>query len=137
MRRSRVESPRPEILISPLIDVVFILLVFVVLVARFVDREEINVRVPVSTAGAAATGAPVAITLGADGSVRVQGVELGDAGLQEVLAQARGDHSTAVVIADADAPLQRAVDAITAAKLAGFEAVAISTRPPEPGLAAP
>lgn len=133
MRRHKVAIPKPEVMLSPLVDVVFILLVFVVLVARFVEREEIGIKLPVSAAGNAASTAPLAITLGLDGSIRVAGRDIGEAELQAVLAAARGDHSAAVVIADAEVPFQRAVDAITAARLAGFEAVAVATRPPEAG----
>ena len=132
MRRARFAVPKPEVMLSPLIDVVFILLVFVVLVARFVDREEIGIEIPVSAAGNAASAAPLAITLGLDGSIRVAGQDIGEADLEAVLAAARGDHSAAVVIADANVPVQRAVDALTSARLAGFQAVAVATRPPDP-----
>ena len=131
MRRQRFGVPKPEVMLSPLVDVVFILLVFIVLVARFVDREEIGIKLPVSAAGTAASASPLAVTLGLDGSVQVGGRDIGEAELEAVLAAARGDHSAAVVIADADVPFQRAVDAITAARLAGFQAVAVATRPPD------
>ena len=41
----------PALNLSPLIDVIFILLIFVVLVARFVDQERIDVTLPSAEAG--------------------------------------------------------------------------------------
>jgi len=129
-RSSRVEPPAPTVMLSPLIDVVFLLLVFIVLVARFVDREAIAMQLPVSEAGQPEAMGPAVVTLAPDGRVLVGGETVAPARLASVLAGLADDHTAVVVVAEADAELQRAIDAISAAKRAGYRSVAVATQPP-------
>jgi biopolymer transport protein ExbD len=121
----------PRLNLSPLIDVIFILLIFVVLVARFVDQERMDVTVPAAEAGRPAEVDALLITITAAGQVAVEERIVAGGELQDVLLEARPRFARAVVVADAALELQAAVDVISAAKLAGFEAVAVATRPPE------
>jgi len=127
----RVASPPPTVMLSPLIDVVFLLLVFIVLVARFVEREAIQLELPVSGAGEAEAAGPAVVTLAPDGRVFVGDEPVPPARLATVLAQLSDKHTAVVVVAEADAELQRAIDAISAAKRAGYRSVAVATRPPQ------
>jgi len=117
--------------LSPLIDVVFILLIFVVLVARFIDQERIDVTLPSAEAGRPAEVDALYLTLDAQGGVQIEGEAVAQDALHDVLVEARSRFERAVLVADHTVPLQDAVDVISAAKLAGFEAVAVATRPPE------
>lgn len=128
-RSPRVDAPSPALLLSPLIDVVFLLLVFIVLVARFVDREQLELTLPTSSEGTMATAGPVVVTLAPDGRVLVDLRDVPPDELAQVLADARGVHTAVVVVAEPDTDLQRAVDAITAAKRAGYRTVAVATQP--------
>ena len=121
----------PQLNISPLIDVIFILLIFVVLVARFVDQERLDVTVPSAEAGRPAEIDALLITVTQGGQVSVADDLVGEDELLDTLRRARQRYSRAVVVADATVELQAAVDVISSAKLAGFEAVAVATRPPE------
>lgn len=130
-RRPR-RRPALSINISPLIDVVFILLVFVVLTARFVEREQLEVRVPQSEAGRpAASEEPLHVLLRRDGTLLVEDRPIEAARLPEVLRAARAGHPSLLLIADEGAALQGAVDVLSAASAAGFEKTAIATRPVE------
>ena len=125
------ERVSPRLNLSPLIDVIFILLIFVVLVARFVDQERLDVTVPSADAGRPAEIDALLITVTQGGLIAVEDELVSEEQLLSVLERARGRYGRAVVVADATVDLQAAVDVISSAKLAGFEAVAVATRPPE------
>lgn len=126
-RRSR---PILAINISPLIDVIFILLIFVVLTARFVERQQLEVQVPVSEAGTPqAPEGPLTVVLDKHGRLFINDRPVEAARLPAVLQAARGGHDSLLLIADEGAALQGAVDVLTAAGEAGFDKTAIATRP--------
>ncbi len=132
MKLSR-KPPQPITLnLSPLIDVVFILLIFVVLVARFVDQERLDVSLPSADAGRPAEVDALQVTITADGVVALQGEIVADDDLFERLRKERPSYGRAVLVADHTVALQKAVDVISTAKLAGFDAVAVATQPPAP-----
>jgi biopolymer transport protein ExbD len=121
--------------LSPLIDVVFILLIFVLMVARFSEDEELSVRPPVSTASKPLdrTDDTLVVVLEADGTLRIRGEAVPLERLDAVLTAARATHPALVVRGDAAVPLQGAVDVLGAAAAAGFDQVGVVTRPPDGG----
>jgi len=132
MKLKRRQRAIPHLNLSPLIDVIFILLIFVVLVARFVDEERMDVTLPSAAAGRPAEVDALMLTVTASGQVFVEEREVGELELEEALDEGARRYRRAVLVADQDTQLQVAVDVLSAAKLAGFEAVAVATRPPEP-----
>jgi len=118
--------------LSPLIDVIFILLIFVVLVARFVDQERLDVSLPSADAGRPAEVDALELVLTSEGVITVEGVVATPEELFDRLKGKRTRYHRAVLVADAHADLQAAVDVISTAKLAGFQGVAVATRPPNP-----
>ncbi len=131
MKLDRPKRAAPALNLSPLIDVIFILLIFVVLVARFVDQDRMDVTVPSAEAGRPATLDALHITVTARGEIRVEDRLVSREELPEVLERARRRFDRAVLVADEETPLQAAVDVISAAKLQGFGGVAVATRQPE------
>ena len=128
---ARTRTP-PQLNLSPLIDVIFILLIFVVLVARFVDQERLDVTLPSADAGRPAEIDALLIVMQEAGEIRIEGQAVSPDALPDVLEAARTRFDRAVVVADEAARVQAAVDAVSAAKLAGFGAVSLATRPPDP-----
>jgi biopolymer transport protein ExbD len=122
----------PTLNLSPLIDVIFILLIFVVMVARFIDDERLDVTPPSAAAGRPAEVDALMIEVDAQGQVVIEGELIAEDYLSEVLIDARGRFKRAVLVADRDAKLQVAVDVLSTAKLSGFEGVALATTPPDP-----
>jgi biopolymer transport protein ExbD len=131
VKLARPKRAAPTVNMSPLIDVVFILLIFVVLVARFVDQERLDVTLPSADAGRPAEVDALMVSLTRDGVVALEGVIVEDDELDDALTRARRRYARAVLVADRDVDLQAAVDLISRAKLVGFEGVALATRPPE------
>ncbi len=82
--------------LSPLIDVIFILLIFVVLVARFVEQERIDVNLPSAAAERPAELDALEITVTAGGVVAIEGEVIGP----DHLCRARGRYRRAVLLAD-------------------------------------
>ena len=103
-----------------------------VLVARFVDQERLDVTLPSADAGRPAELNALMIVVRAGGDVWIEGAEVAPADLSDALTGARGRLDRAVVVADEAAHVQAAVDAVSAAKLAGFRGVSLATRPPAP-----
>lgn len=124
--------PEPTLNLSPLIDVIFILLIFVVLVARFVDQERLDVTLPSAEAGRPAEMEALMISMTAEGEVWIDGVQVPRESLDDTFERHRRGYRRAVLVADREAQLQHAVDVISSAKLAGFDGVSLATEPPAP-----
>jgi biopolymer transport protein TolR len=104
-----------EITVTPLVDVVLVLLVILLLVTPLL-KEEIPVEVPVA----------------ADGSVALDGAPLPDDALAVRLTtiwQARPDKSV-LVAADGRLPYARVVEVLDACRAAGIERIGMITAPP-------
>lgn len=124
----------PTIHLSALIDVLFIVFVFVVLVARFHDTpapvRHLDVALP-GTDSAPAPSAPDAAVLEVPvrGPMRLDGAPVADVeAIAPMLARARARTGTLVLAADGDIPLARAARLLDAATRAGFTDVSIATR---------
>jgi biopolymer transport protein ExbD len=109
--------PRRRVSLTPMIDVVFLLLVFFMLAARF----GIGGSVPVTQPGSVAyEGPPRLVTVAPEG-VALNGVPLADAGLAEALAPLVAAPDDAIVLRAAeDTDLQRLIDVMEALRAAGF-----------------
>lgn len=132
MKLERAPVATPTINLSPLIDVVFILLIFVVLVAKFMDQERLDVTLPSAAAGRPAEVDALMIELDSDGQIALQGRIIAKEDLEDALVANGARYRRAVLVADRDAELQDAVDVISMAKLSGFKAVALATTAPDP-----
>jgi len=124
-----LDEPRLEIM--PLIDVVFLLLTFFIFsVALMVRADALDVTLPSVSAGEAVERTDVvAVTVLADGSVRVQGEAVGAGELTARAAALANEGTRVLVAADADAPsgaLLRVLDALAGA---GVEDVGVIGRP--------
>ena len=109
--------------LAPMIDVVFLLLVFFMLASQF-GRDRV---VPLATgsAGAAYQGPPRLVLVTAEG-LRLNGVPVEAEALAEQLAQLTRDKSDAIVLQpDASASLQQLMDAAGLLTGAGFIRLAV------------
>lgn len=89
------EEDAPEIPLTSLIDVVFLLLVFFLVATRFVPKEvDHEVRLPVSDGGGTGTVEPrnLVINIRADGSTVVDGALVPPEGLRGCVAAWRAEH---------------------------------------------
>ena len=132
-RRGRLAA---TVELAPLIDIVFLLLIFFMVSATFIRRNELQIDLPEARAELPAAGSPVAITVHRDGAYAVNGrPAAAGAALVQALALARGEREAphAVIAADALAPHQAVVGALQAAGQSGLTRISILTRQPADG----
>ncbi|HAB91865.1 MAG: biopolymer transporter ExbD [Thiopseudomonas sp.] len=123
-----------DINLAPLIDVVFILLLFFVVTTTFTRETQLKVDLPEAVSGTPpeVTKTPLEILVGVDGSFALNGKSLSKndlASLMEALRlESGGDKSLPVMLsADGKAPHQAVVTAMDAASKLGFAHLRITT----------
>lgn len=135
MKFPRTPREPVDINLAPLIDVVFILLLFFVVTTTFTRETQLKVDLPEAVSGTppeAAVKAPLEILVASDGSFALNGKSLVTndlAALMEALrVESAGDQSLPVMLsADAQAPHQAVVTAMDAAAKLGFAKLRITT----------
>lgn len=135
-RKSRMDH---GVNLTPLIDVVFLLLIFFMVSTTFTRETHLAVNLPEADSDAVETAsAAIDILITADGHYALNGVSLVNQQLKtlmEALKQlSNGDRDTALTItADAQTPHQAVVRAMDAAGRLGFVNLSIITQEPREG----
>ena len=118
--------------LAPMIDVVFLLLIFFMVATTFAKEEEqLDVNLPASEAGEAVENPDeITIVLYEDGRMLLNGTEIEDLGLSAELRRlAQQDDSVPVTIrGDRDVVLQRVVAVMDACVMAGLSDVGMMTQ---------
>ena len=117
-----------EINISPLIDVVFILLIFFIVTTVFVDETGVEVEKPRAASQQELDKNSILIGITAEGGVYYGGREIGVGGVRAVVGRLiKGEDLPVVIQADRRAATQKTVEVLDEAKLAGAVRVFVST----------
>ncbi len=132
MRRSRHNSSDQAVTtvdISPLIDVVFLLLIFFIVTTVFVKETGVEISKPRAASSEDLQKQAILIAVTDEGRVWYGGREVGVDGVRAVVAALlEDDDQTPVVVrADANAATEMTVRVIDAAKLAGAKSVSLAT----------
>lgn len=114
--------------LTPLIDIVFLLLVFFLLTTHFIEEEGIGIRLPQAASRVERQEQEVAVAVTREGEVFVRGeaVSLGNL-VERLKRELHGRESTVVIRGDRDVPLQTAVSVMEAAKAAGAARLVVAT----------
>ncbi len=119
----------PAIPLTPLIDIVFLLLIYFMLASNFVKEQQFHVELPRSHHGEALESAGAIITINRQGEFFLNGdripAEDVEARLASLSAQTRIDRVE--IRSDRLAPVDLTIKAMDAAKGAGLRRVIIST----------
>lgn len=136
MARVRAARREPGVDITPLIDVVFLLLIFFMVSANFVQNRVIDVSLPESDSALAGTVEILQIIVTAAGDYWVAGQAVGsdiesltssiDDYAQTLTADQRAKQSVEIR-ADADATHQSVIRVLDACATAGFVKVSLAT----------
>lgn len=136
MRFQRRRTRDVSVDLTPLIDVVFLLLIFFMVSTTFIDEGRLKLELP-EAAGEPAAEPPetLEIVVSANGEYAVDGRSLAEADIETLMDALRdvseGDRSRPLVVtADAQAPHQAVVRAMDAAGRLGFAQLGIATRTP-------
>ncbi|MGF1454033.1 MAG: ExbD/TolR family protein [Alphaproteobacteria bacterium] len=137
MRLRRTQSAVTVLNITPMIDVVFILLVFFMLATNFANFRLIRIETPEETKVVDKADAAIVILLKADGTTTFDAEPIRKGTLAEAIAGvlAIDPGRTFLIRPEPGVSLQRAIDAFGTARLAGARALAFS--PPRNEGAAP
>ncbi|MBN1296805.1 biopolymer transporter ExbD [bacterium] len=128
MNFSRRPPVRPDLNITPLIDVVLMLLIFFMISTSFIFQPGIMIRLPRADHSDSTTqqGAQVMIT--AEEDIYFDRIRSTMAELETQMRQ-YPDKSLLLIKADQNVPHGTVVQAMNHAKNAGFQRIAIATRP--------
>ncbi len=104
--------------LTPLIDVIFILLIFFMLASSYLDWRAIDLRVTTSDDPATASQHALVIRLKADGSSHMGRDMLSPHSLRSRIETAIAENSNlrVTILSEPDVPLQRAVDTLDIVK---------------------
>lgn len=117
--------------LAPLIDVVFLLLVFFMLTSAFIVQESIDLSLPEARSAQSVEEAPIIISVQADGTVTVGSTEVELVDLSEKLKQkAKGLKEPRVTLrTDAKVEVQQMVSVMDEIREAGILNISLATRP--------
>jgi len=128
---SQEEEGEAGIDMSPLIDCVFILLIFFIVTTVFVEETGVEVDKPQAASSAQLEKTSLLIALTAKGEVVYDKRDIGIAGVQPLvkreLQKDLQDKIPVIIQADKSSPAGMLVQIIDAAKLAGAEKVSVAT----------
>lgn len=117
--------------ISPLLDVVFILLIFFIVSTVFVRETGVEVDKPQAISAQSLDQSTVMLAITHAGEVYYDGSMIGVAGVRSIVEQSQLDDPRPVVIlADKSVPTELLLNVIDEAKLAGAKKVSLAARQP-------
>ncbi len=114
---------------SPLIDCVFILLIFFIVTTTFVEETGVELERPQAASGISLEKNSILLAVTAGGSVVYGGRDIGVSGVQPLIKRMIQKEDIPVIVqADQDVPTGLFVRVIDEAKLAGAQKVSVATR---------
>ncbi len=122
------EESEPGVDMSPLMDCVFILLIFFIVTTTFVEESGVEVDKPQAASAASLEKTSILIALTANGEVVYGGKDIGIGGVQSLVRRmVQKEQAPVIIQADSAAQSGQLVRVIDEAKLGGAEKVSIAT----------
>ena len=120
---------KQELNVAPLIDVVFLLLIFFMLASTFIKPEAIDLMLEGSSTGGNAAEKMLNIEVVVDGTIRLNGLRLSMPQLEtELASRIQGDQTRPVTIkAAAEVPVQTLVSIMDRVRAAGTNNLRLAT----------
>jgi len=133
MNFRRARATEVSINLTPLIDVVFLLLIFFMVSSRFLEFSQLTVNLPEASSGAGSNELSLVLSVDAHGQMRLNGqpVPSEAAGLERAMQQQINGNSDIPMTLSADAmtPHQYVVTALDVAARLGIKQLTIVTQP--------
>ena len=126
-RRKRIQH---GINLVPLINIVFLLLIFFMLSSTLVTPDKFDIKLPESQQGHSHESMPIVVLIRADGTVAVNNIPISSNDLSEALRYEinAGAEPRLMVRADASASTADVVAVLRHAKISGIEAISLATQ---------
>ena len=129
MEFSRYQRLKQELSVAPLIDVVFLLLIFFMLTSTFIEPEAVDLMLEGGQSATVTPAEPLEVQVTTDGTIRLNGLRLSLGQLStEIAARIKGDQESSVTIkADAEVPVQVLVQIMDQLQSAGVDNLRLAT----------
>ncbi len=130
----QAEEEEQEINITPMLDVVFIMLIFFIVTASFVKESGIDVNKPEAQTSVAKEKANILIAIDASGNIWIDRRQVDPRAVRANIERLHSENpqGTVVIQADEDSRTGVLVQVMDAARLAGVYDVAIASQQPGP-----
>jgi biopolymer transport protein ExbD len=124
-----------ELNIAPLIDMVFILLIFFLVTTSFVKETGVDISRPTANTAVAKTKSTILIGITRDNTIHLDRREIDVRAVRSGVerAMAENPEASVVIVADKDSRTGLVISVMDACKLAGAENVALAASLPEGG----
>jgi biopolymer transport protein ExbD len=132
VKRHRLESEDTELDMTPMLDIVFIMLIFFIVTTSFVKESGVTVSTPSAETAAQQENANIFIAITASGEVWIDRRQVDPRSVRAIVARLHADNPEGSVIiqADEEAATRMLVDVMDQVRLAGIEAIAIAADTP-------
>ncbi len=129
MRYRQNNSTENQIDIAPMIDIVFILLIFFMVTTTFVKDMKLELERPGASTASAASSKSVRIFIDKHGDIYLDGEPIRIWLIQSKLRELLGTstNKTVLVVSDDDVPAGKLVEVVDQARLSGAQSVAVAT----------
>lgn len=128
-KSSRVQDEQAQVDMSPLIDMVFILLIFFMVSTTFVKDMQIELERPGASSATAADSKSIRVYIDQQGQVFVDGqptrIWVLQSKVRELLSSS--DQESILVVTDKNVSADRLVEVVDACRLAGAKDVGVAT----------
>lgn len=129
--QQRIDAQMHQIDLSPLLDVVFILLIFFIVTTVFVKETGVEVAKPEAVSAAKLEKQSIFIAITDDGSVVYGGQNIGVVGVKGTVSQLLAKQKLPVILqVDQNVPTKTLVAVMDQAKLAGASNISLATVQP-------
>ena len=127
--KRHIELAKGRLDIAPLIDVVFLLLIFFMLTSTFVLQPVIKVKLPRAVTSEALKGKNLVIEIAAEGKIYLDNEVISLTRLKEELTNIADLDSPLLIKADENASLGKVVEVWDLCRNIGISQVSIATKP--------
>ena len=132
MRKRNAHADETGINITPMLDVVFIMLIFFVVSASFTRDSGIEVTRPPARESAALPGGSILIAIGANDEIWMEHRQIAARQIRPLVERARSEspESSVVVVADEGSRIGTVTQVLDQVRMAGVQGVALAARRP-------
>jgi biopolymer transport protein ExbD len=128
--RQRTRSGEPGLDISPLIDIVFILLIFFMVSTTFQKDQDLDITRPQASSARPASSKAIRVYIDAGGATYIQGQPVRpwviQSRVRDLLKGTANDQ--VLVVTDEKVPAKRLIEVVDQARLGGAANVGVATR---------
>lgn len=124
----------PSLILTPVIDIMFLLLIFFMVGTQFTDDENrFDIKLPTVSDALSVVSLPdpATVNVTANGEVYLDGQAIGLPELEQRLTEMRRNYpgQTVLIRGDGNAAYQQVIDVLAAVKRAGVSGVSLANRP--------